>query len=80
MKKLCSTFEATECIMYKSILESNGIESILKNELLSPLAGCIPFNDVQPELWVREEDVERATEIISAASQAAEELKTNAKK
>ena len=66
--------------MFKSILESNGIESILKNELLSPLAGSIPFTEVQPELWVREEDFERATEIIRGTSQAEEEPKTNTEK
>ena len=73
MKKLCSTNDEIQGNMLKSLLDSNGIESVLKNELLSPLAGGIPFNEVQPELWVHEKDFDRATQIISDATDTDEQ-------
>ena len=69
MKKLCSTNDEIEVNMLKSFLDSNGIGSAIKNELLSPLAGGIPFNEVRPELWVHENDLEKAKQIISSATE-----------
>ena len=78
MKKLCSTYDTSECSILRSILESNGIQCVVKNELLSPLAGGLPFNDVHPELWVAEEDFERGSEILSENARAKEQSDTGA--
>ncbi|MDG1733311.1 MAG: DUF2007 domain-containing protein [Thalassotalea sp.] len=49
----------------KNCLESAGIESILKNESLTSLAGEVPSFECWPELWVNENKVELATQAIA---------------
>lgn len=36
----------------ESVLNSNGIESIIKNQKVSSLIGEIPFASAYPELWI----------------------------
>jgi hypothetical protein len=62
MRKLCSCHDMIECDILKSRLESNGIRCVMKNELVAPLAGAVPFGDVWPELWVDEADFDKALE------------------
>ena len=38
--------------LLKSFLESHGIPRVVRNELLSGLAGTVPFTEVRPELCV----------------------------
>ena len=58
--------------MVKGILESNGIESMIKNERGSASAGVgypVPFMSslayAWPEVWVRDEDCATALQILA---------------
>ena len=56
----------TEAYLIKGILESEGIETFVKNEHLSGLAGEVPFMESWPEVWVIEDqEVEHAETIIA---------------
>lgn len=54
-----------DAYLVKSLLEENGIESFVRNENTSALAGLIPFGEVFPEVWVLEENSEEAKRIIN---------------
>ncbi|MEE9327832.1 MAG: DUF2007 domain-containing protein [Cocleimonas sp.] len=61
----------------KNILETQGIESIIKNDRLSSLAGEIPMVSVWPELWVTDPmKVAWAKEIIEETKNSAPSNKT----
>lgn len=50
----------------KNIIESNGIETVLKNEFSSGAVGEVSAFDAWVELWVlNDNDIERAQEIIT---------------
>jgi hypothetical protein len=50
----------------KNLLETEGIRCHIRNELLSRLAGEIPFTECAPQLWLRDErDLERARQIVA---------------
>lgn len=68
MKKLTSSPSLITINHFKNVLESEGIESRIKNEHLGAIAGEMPFVEVWPELWVINDlDYDRATQLISAA-------------
>ncbi len=68
MKKLTSSPSLITINHFKNVLESEGIESRIKNEHLGSIVGEIPFVEVWPELWVINDlDYDRATQLISAA-------------
>ena len=48
----------------KNVLELNGVKSTITNQYLSAGVGELPPIESWPQLWVEEEDVERASEII----------------
>ena len=48
----------------KNVLELNGVKSTITNQYLSAGVGELPPIESWPQLWVEEEDVERAAEII----------------
>lgn len=54
-----------EAQIVKSALEQAGLEVVLKNEMLAPLAGALPGPEVMAEVWIREEDVDTAAEILA---------------
>jgi Putative prokaryotic signal transducing protein len=62
MKRVYTGSTLSDCSVRRSVLESHGIQCVIKNEFLSPLAGGIPAPEVWPELWVL--DDERAEEAI----------------
>jgi hypothetical protein len=50
----------------KNLLQSVGIRTILKNEMLASAIGQLPFTECQPELWVVDPaDAERARRLLS---------------
>ncbi len=50
----------------KNLLETAGLESIIKNEVLSSIAGQIPMQSCWPELWLIDESkVALAQKIIA---------------
>ena len=66
MKRVFAAPTITEAHLMMGILESEGIEAILKNEHLAGLAGEIPFMEVWPEVWIIDDDeTEHAEAIIS---------------
>ena len=66
MKRVFTAPTVTEAYLMKGILESEGIETFVKNEHLSGLAGEVPFMESWPEVWVIEDqEVEHAETIIA---------------
>ncbi|HKC42534.1 MAG TPA: DUF2007 domain-containing protein [Burkholderiales bacterium] len=67
MKPLLSSLNALEIHHLKNVLETEGIRCWIKNELLSRLAGEVPFVECAMELHLlREEDRARAEALLEA--------------
>jgi len=65
LKRVFTAPTVTEAYLMKGILESEGIEVIIKNEHLSGLAGEVPFMDSWPEIWIIDDtEAEHAKDII----------------
>lgn len=61
MKKVYEHIDFARVGHFQSILESDGIKTMIKNLGASVGIGEIPFTEVFPELWVvNDEDYERA--------------------
>jgi len=66
MQLLYSSLNLHEIHHLKNLLEIEGIRCHIRNELLSRLAGEIPFTECAPQLWLQDErDLERAKQVIS---------------
>jgi hypothetical protein len=48
----------------KNVLKMHGIESSIRNQYLSAAVGEIPPHESWPQLWVSDQDFERAKKII----------------
>jgi hypothetical protein len=59
----------------KNILQINGISSTITNQYLSAGVGEIPPIECWPQLWVTEQDFERASAIIETNERDLAELK-----
>ncbi len=57
----------------KNVLELNGVKSTITNQYLSAGVGELPPIESWPQLWVEEEDVERASEVIQATGKNIDE-------
>ncbi|MBS1216031.1 MAG: hypothetical protein H6R20_1005 [Proteobacteria bacterium] len=67
MKTVFSSLDALEVHHLRNLLEADGIRTVLKNELLSRLAGEIPFTEVSMEIVVlRDEESERAATLLAS--------------
>jgi len=67
MSPLLTSLNPLEIHHLKNLLEAEGIRCWVKNELLSRLAGEIPFVDCAIELHLlREQDRPRAEEVLEA--------------
>lgn len=65
MQLLYSSLKLHEIYHLKNLLETEGIRCQIRNELLSRLAGEIPFTECAPQLWLLDErDLERARAIV----------------
>lgn len=65
MKKVTSSDSIVIINHYKNILTSEGIEAFIRNEFLGSIVGEMPFQEVWPELWVRNDlDYDRALQLI----------------
>ncbi|CAH9019344.1 DUF2007 domain-containing protein [Candidatus Nitrosacidococcus sp. I8] len=54
----------------KNLLESHGVNCIIKNENLNSAAGEIPPTECWPELWlIKNEDYQRAAYILNSERQ-----------
>lgn len=56
MKKIFSSQDVTLVGFYKTLLEDNGIETMVKNYYLTGAAGDIPPNECIPELWILDDE------------------------
>ena len=67
MKKVTSSDSLVTISHYKNLLESEGIEAFIRNEHLGGILGEMPFQEVWPELWVRNDlDLDRAKQLIDS--------------
>jgi len=67
MKKVTSSDSIVLINHYRNILSSEGIEAFIKNEYLGGIVGEMPFQEVWPELWVKNDlDYDRALQLIDA--------------
>jgi len=68
MKKLTSSESLITINHYKNLLASEGIAAEIRNQHLGSIVGEMPFVEVWPELWVRNDlDFDRALQLISDA-------------
>jgi len=66
MHLLYSSLNLHEIHHLKNLLQIEGIRCLIRNELLSRLAGEIPFTECAPQLWLHNEgDLERARQILA---------------
>jgi len=65
MKRVFSSYNAILVHHARNLLEAEGIETELRNQMLSSAMGELPPAECQAELWVlRETDAARAEEIL----------------
>ncbi|MGB7157292.1 MAG: DUF2007 domain-containing protein [Tepidisphaeraceae bacterium] len=66
MKQVYSALNEADAQLVKGFLDDQGIESIIQAQALSNILGEIPVNaGTLPSIWVREEDLGRATDAIA---------------
>jgi hypothetical protein len=56
MPALFASLKRLEVYHLRNLLEAEGIPCFVRNELLSQLAGEVPFTECQLELWLRRPD------------------------
>ena len=64
MKRIYSSFNLAAVHHAKNVLETEGIRSVVKNEMLSSAMGELPPAECQAELWVLALHAERAARIL----------------
>ncbi len=65
MKTVFASLDALEVHHLRNVLQAEGIRTVIRNELLSRLAGEVPFTEVAIELAVPDDaDAERAARLI----------------
>ena len=66
MRKIFESNQHGKVHHFQSILEANGILSMVRNDNSATLDGNLPGNLMLPELWVMEDDeYDRAMEILT---------------
>jgi hypothetical protein len=73
MRQVFTNSSVVPCDLVKSVLEAEGIFTTIRNELGSAASGCaLPVVDnpslpwAWPEVWVSDEDYDRAAALIAA--------------
>lgn len=73
MKKLTSSDSLVTINHYRNLLASEGIPAFIRNEYLGSVFGEVPFQEIWPELWVKNDlDYDRALELLDHATIEAE--------
>ncbi len=68
MKLIYVTADPVTCGWLESILQSAGVECLVRNRYLGGAIGELPLNEAWPEIWVVDADDEnRARRLIDAA-------------
>jgi Putative prokaryotic signal transducing protein len=66
LKRVFSSYNQTAVYHARNLLENAGIETLVKNAILSSAMGELPPAECQAELWVvNDSDTPRAEEILS---------------
>jgi len=69
VKKVTTAESLITISHYKNVLESEGIEAFIRNEHLGSIVGDMPFQEVWPQLWVKNDlDYDRAKQLLDAAN------------
>ena len=64
--KVYESFDYMQAGRVRSLLESNGIETFMKNEFLSGALGELPFQEVAPQVFIlRADDLDDALRLIA---------------
>ena len=64
MPALFASLKRLEVYHLRNLLEAEGIPCFVRNELLSQLAGEVPFTECQLELWLRRPDDQQRAETV----------------
>lgn len=68
MKRVFSSFNQTAVYHARNLLENAGIETLLRNTVLSSAMGELPPAECQAELWVLDDsELTRAERVLSAS-------------
>lgn len=66
MKKLTTAESLITINHYRNLLQAEGIACEIRNQHLGSILGEMPFPEVWPQLWVRNDlDYDRARQLIS---------------
>ena len=69
MKKLTSSDSLVTINHYKNILETEGIACEIRNQHLGSIMGEMPFPEVWPQLWVKNDlEFDRARQLLEEHS------------
>ena len=69
MKKLTTHASLITINHYKNVLAAEGIEAEIRNQHLGSIMGDMPFVEVWPELWVKNDlDFDRARQLIEGSA------------
>ena len=72
MQLLYSSLKLLEAHHLKNLLEAEGIRCQLRNELISRLAGEIPFTECAPQIWLLDDSqLEAARRVVADFDAAA---------
>jgi hypothetical protein len=64
LKRVYSSYSLIAVHHAKNLLQSAGIGSVVKNEMLSSAMGELPPAECQAEVWVSEADLQQAEKIL----------------
>jgi hypothetical protein len=68
MKRVYSAENSMEVGLIKGMLEQDGINCVMKNQILSGALGEIPSHECWPELWITDDrDLSQAMKLVEAA-------------
>lgn len=66
MKRIFASLNLADVHHAKNLLDTMGIDAVIRNESLTSAIGQLPFADCQPELWITDDaDAERALRMLS---------------
>lgn len=66
MTRIFASLSPAEVHHAKNLLDSAGVRSFVKNEMLASAIGELPFADCQPELWLADPaDAELARRLLT---------------
>ena len=69
MIKVFESFEYMEAGRVRSLLESNGIQTFMKNEFLAGAVGELPFQEIAPQVFIVDHgDFDEAMRLINSLS------------